>query len=838
MDAMVLKTQQWLNATYGDKTGFGSVDETGNTGWPTIYALTRALQIELGITNTANNFGPSTQAKFKDRWPSGIAKNDNDDNAHGIIQGALWCKGYEAEYGGITTRFTDNVASSIQTLKTDMGIGGDSTVTLDIMECLLSMKQFKLLSSYGGKQEIRQAQQKVNASYRDWTGIIPTDGLYGREMNKALVQVLQALEGYTPETATGYFGSGTRTNLKAKGDITEGNAASNPEWVWLGSTALLCNGRSVTPSTSWNANLAAAIVAFQRQNAISQSGVLDYTTWMSLLTSCGDPDRPCVACDTRFEITDEFANYLKADGYEIVGRYLSEPDQESLSESDYFKALRTGELARIVGHGLRYFPIFQEYSTKLAHFTAETGANHAQKAQAAAERLGIPATVIYFAVDYDATDTEVESNILPYFQAVSENLSGGYRVGVYGTRNVCTRVYEAGYAVASFVSDMSTGYSGNLGFTMPTKWAFDQFAEMNETTGKYHGQWDLDRVAYSGRVVAVDTVEEEGVLLQSVYPYEAPGEPTANALSNLTKIVDVIPLIQQLETAYDEWTHNYTSYVSDSRYTLRSVEEGVINYLSKYYTKIDISSTDNYERHALFALAVAAYDANFGSYFEQNYADVATNLDQFIGDNHEDVKDSIGGRNDLPHMAYTLYAYAYGSVSPQHWTGWGGDLATGMADLHNIMINHPSLDTHRVAYLIIGADRSSISSYLTDNGVPDDANFSLDCNYTDLCDDADAIAISQLLATSSNGGIHTLSDAMSSYYGSVTKQIRYTAYADDGLDYTSYATLYETAWDKMDGTWENLQKVGLLSHFAGASTDEEKQICCSAFAHYLLNMSK
>ncbi|MFR0555681.1 hypothetical protein [Pseudoscardovia radai] len=157
---MVKKTQQWLNATYGDKTGFGSVEENGQTGWPTIYALTRALQIELGITNTANNFGPGTQARFTNRWPNGIAKNSTDDNVHGIIQGALWCKGYEAEYGGITTKFTDNVADSIQTLKKDMGIGGDSTVTLDIMECLLSMKQFKLLSSYGGQPEIRKKPSK------------------------------------------------------------------------------------------------------------------------------------------------------------------------------------------------------------------------------------------------------------------------------------------------------------------------------------------------------------------------------------------------------------------------------------------------------------------------------------------------------------------------------------------------------------------------------------------------------------------------------------------------------------------------------------------------------
>lgn len=60
VDEMVYKTQQWLNATYRGKTGFGSVAETGATGWDTVNGLIRALQIELGITATANNFGPGT----------------------------------------------------------------------------------------------------------------------------------------------------------------------------------------------------------------------------------------------------------------------------------------------------------------------------------------------------------------------------------------------------------------------------------------------------------------------------------------------------------------------------------------------------------------------------------------------------------------------------------------------------------------------------------------------------------------------------------------------------------------------------------------------------------
>ena len=56
VDQMVLATQNWLNDTYGGDSRFELVPENGKTGWATIYGLLRALQIELGIQNTSNNF--------------------------------------------------------------------------------------------------------------------------------------------------------------------------------------------------------------------------------------------------------------------------------------------------------------------------------------------------------------------------------------------------------------------------------------------------------------------------------------------------------------------------------------------------------------------------------------------------------------------------------------------------------------------------------------------------------------------------------------------------------------------------------------------------------------
>ena len=215
-DQMVLKTQQWLNNTYRGKTGYTVIPENGNTGWTTIYALLHALQIELGITATANNFGPSTIAKFNERFPNGIIQQDYpseyEDNIYGIIQGALWCKGYSTGASTITRHFYDGTGNGIKSMKMSAGCSDtSSTVTLNVMKALMSMTQFEKVD--GGNDKIRIAQQEMNRNYEAYIGLSPCDGLYSRDMNKAMIKVLQAIEGYSVEDATGNFGDGTKKNL-------------------------------------------------------------------------------------------------------------------------------------------------------------------------------------------------------------------------------------------------------------------------------------------------------------------------------------------------------------------------------------------------------------------------------------------------------------------------------------------------------------------------------------------------------------------------------------------------------------------------------------------------
>ena len=57
VDQMVLAAQRWVNATYAGVSGYVAVEETGRTGWSTMYSLIRALQHELGIITLSNSFG-------------------------------------------------------------------------------------------------------------------------------------------------------------------------------------------------------------------------------------------------------------------------------------------------------------------------------------------------------------------------------------------------------------------------------------------------------------------------------------------------------------------------------------------------------------------------------------------------------------------------------------------------------------------------------------------------------------------------------------------------------------------------------------------------------------
>lgn len=683
-DSMVLKTQQWLNSTYGNDSRFVKVTENGNTGWSTIYALRRALQIELGIQATSTAFGPSTTAKFLERFPNGVSQQDpNDDstdNIYAIIQGGLWCKGYSTGASRITTNFYSGTGNAIKKLKSDAGSSdsASSKVTLNVMKALLSMDQFKKVSS--GSTIIRTIQQNLNNEYESYIGLSPCDGVYGREMNKALIKVLQAIEGYSVSDATGNFGSGTKSKLPIVPSGGSLNNQTESKAIKLVRYALCCNGYDVSINTdAWNSELANAIRTFQSDMCLTIAEKCNVDTWCSLLISKGNTDRKCEACDTRFEMTEDKLEYLKQNGYKVIGRYLTGGD---------FKELRYGEPQRILSAGMQLFPIFQESTSNLTYFTTSRGKQDAKSAIKAVRKHGIPAgTVIYFAVDTDPTDAEISTYIMPYFKAVSENIGLSYKVGVYGTRNVCTKVMSAGYAETCFVSDMSTGFSGNMGFKMPENWNFDQFHEFQVTTSS--GTWDLDKDAYSKKFPAVNTAYDS--------------------------MINYNRYIHQLETLYLEYKQS-----KNEECTVKDLILGITNFLRSF----------KYGGVFWYTATLAAIDKEFINYVKNKSITLYNNLFEYASTNEKALTDVFSGFSDVGHLAATIEGYLSTTLVPGFWFGWGGDLASLMKDVDK---RH---DNNEGEYLEIAKKIIGEAGY--------------DFAYPDMCSDADAIYIAEKLKNSTS----------------------------------------------------------------------------------------
>ncbi|MFD5703692.1 glycoside hydrolase domain-containing protein [Streptomyces lasiicapitis] len=488
-DAKVLEAQKWVNSTYKAADGYKKCPEDGKIGWSTMYALIMGLQKELGISPVVANFGDGTVSKvaalgeLKLGWPE-------NKNIVKIIRYGLFCKGYPGGYAD-TGYYDQDIYFAVKKMQSDMGLSQDGTLHPKVFKALLNMDAYVLTA--GGSEEVRSIQQWLNGRY--WTkktvDIGPADGHYSRNVQQNLMKALQLEIGIAEADATGNFGAGTQAGIKSKAVVSEGSSGI---FVQLFSAACVFNQPIVTVDSSGNnvetntvfkkefdSNLATFVTIFQRFSAISADGRGNYATWAQLLVSMGDPDRPVTASDTAYTITASRAKKMYSDGYRYVGRYLNEASAGGGS-----KMLEEGELATIFDSGLRVFPIFQDNGRSLDEYSYGNGYAHAQKAHDQAVHFGFNrGTIIYFAVDYDATDADMPE-IVNYFRGVTHALgSRGKRYvhGVYGSRHVCAEITKETYARYSFVSGMSWGFSGNLGYSLPANWSFNQIKEYKVTNG-------------------------------------------------------------------------------------------------------------------------------------------------------------------------------------------------------------------------------------------------------------------------------------------------------------------------------------------------------------------
>ncbi|MBR5438388.1 MAG: DUF1906 domain-containing protein, partial [Clostridia bacterium] len=351
-------------------------------------------------------------------------------------------------------------------------------LTVFLITVILFIFSFSFASE-AADSRIKNIQQYLNESLTEYKlSYIPCDGVTTPYMTKALVYALQKLEGLPYGTANGNFGVTTKKCCpEIPYDKGDGSALSYSEmqytdeqikdFVLLLEYALYVNGFDAGEADGiYDTETENALKAFQSLMCMNVTGKADLATWLSLLTAPGDTSRNAAAADTATILDSSKAAFLYSQGYRYIGRYLTN------ASSGINKAVTRQEAEIILSSGMNFFPIYQTSGNSASYFSADKGTQDAGKAIEAAFSLGLPeGTVIYFAVDFDATISQINSNILPYFRSISERMKNvTYKVGVYGARGVCSTVSSNGYADYSFVSSLSSGFYANAGFKMPDNW--------------------------------------------------------------------------------------------------------------------------------------------------------------------------------------------------------------------------------------------------------------------------------------------------------------------------------------------------------------------------------
>lgn len=535
---MVLKVQKWLNSTYKDNSAFKEITEDGITGTNTCKALIRAMQIELGVSPVDGLWESATDSAYTSLSKDSDSTDAGTNRRIHILQGGLYCKGYAP--GGFTGIFGNGTANAIKQFESDAGLtGGTGIASGMILKALLNTDAYVLIS--GGDSKVREIQQALNNQYSQYIGLIPCDGVYAKATCCALITGLQVEQKkeYPNTVIDGIWGINTMSRcptLMMYGMVT------NRQYVYLLQYALYVNGYDPNGFDGTYYNGAKnAVKSFQSFAGLAADGIAGKQTWASLLVSYGDADRTCHAIDCMTPIMENTAVLLTEGGITAVGRYLTGGSGKELSIE---------ELRILHNSGIKLFPIYQTTGNHAGYFSKIRGR---RDAYLAFERYGTlhiaNGGTVYFAVDYDAAAGDISSRIIPYFEGISERLTelsnDRFAVGVYAPRYVCTKLCEAGLTFSSFICDMSSGFSCNIGHKLPENWAFDQIKTTTLSNGICSLEVDNDFSSERDTSIAVDPDNYQ----------ESSGE-TAKEMRVIRNVFDCFDLgdfdILQEEIEYDQ----------------------------------------------------------------------------------------------------------------------------------------------------------------------------------------------------------------------------------------------------------------------------------------------
>ena len=161
--------------------------------------------------------------------------------------------------------------------------------------------------------------------------------------------------------------------------------------------------------------------------------------------------------DTPYTMVKKGPQLVQA-GYSCIGRYIS-PSTKNFPT----KCCGAEEGMALHAAGLNIFLAWEMMGDNIDYFTNENGFNDASQASTNAYWAKCPTSVpIFFAVDFDATQDQIDAGIKAYAVAFHDRLkqlTGGRLTGVYGSGLVIKNLIDAGYAHYGWLAQ-STGWAG------------------------------------------------------------------------------------------------------------------------------------------------------------------------------------------------------------------------------------------------------------------------------------------------------------------------------------------------------------------------------------------
>lgn len=147
---------------------------------------------------------------------------------------------------------------------------------------------------------------------------------------------------------------------------------------------------------------------------------------------------------------------LSSQGVRTVIRYYNFQNSRRLPE----KRMELAEAQALAARGMQIAVVFQQRQDRAADFSELIGVDAGREAHRYARNsIRQPAgSVIYFGVDFDASNGEIRNNIAPYFEGVRRSFlaeGGGtpeYRIGAYGSGLVCTTLTARGLIEFTWLS--------------------------------------------------------------------------------------------------------------------------------------------------------------------------------------------------------------------------------------------------------------------------------------------------------------------------------------------------------------------------------------------------